>query len=202
MTDVLEIYNLALLKLGFMPLASESASTREGQVCRLTYPASRDNVLELHEWKFAHRIEPLDLDVSASVPGWSFCYTYPIGCLRIRKIVPSTGDGPKSGAPFALFSSPGGHEKIITTNLENAYASYTVRILDPNVFPRSVVDVIAWKMASDMAIALRGDPKIQQACYTNFLAAFRMASGLDAREDSRQWPSDTSGQNPYLEARG
>ena len=96
---------------------------------------------------------------------------------------------------------PTSKEKRIATNLESAYGLYTVAAYNTEAYDSLFVDALAWRLALDLTPSLRGDLKLQTSLFQNFRYAMEAAMARDAQEEDLGYPSDTSGQNPYLEAR-
>ena len=73
-TSELEIYNLALSRIGQDTLSSVDESSKAGRLCRLHYALLRDAVLRAHPWNFAMR--RVELAQVTFTPAFEYDYAY------------------------------------------------------------------------------------------------------------------------------
>ena len=172
MASEIQICNLALSRLGGYRIQSFNDSSKEARECALHYPLMRDSVLEDHDWDFARKRILVAL-LYETYTGWAYAYQYPTDCLTIRKILgeADTVNGisfdeetstPKLGqAEYEVISSATLNRRIILTDKADAELVYTARVTDPNMFSSLYIDAAAWRLASDLAIPLKGKPDLQ-----------------------------------------
>lgn len=151
-TDV-DICNLALAHLGdaanvqsLTPPASIQA-----QHCKRFYPIARDAVLARHAWAFnTCRIALSELSGVDVPDAWGFAYGLPDRCLTVLSVYPAGTEDDSTVYEFTTETLHDGTPAIFT-DVEEAYARYTVRVENPGVFPPLVVNAIARLLASHLA---------------------------------------------------
>lgn len=169
MASQIEICNMALGYLNHgMRIAAIDEGSNEADQCSLYYQQALRSALRAAPWAFAKRYASL---ASLSTPvstEWAFMYAYPIDAEMIRFLTPRVvGFSPNK---WEIASTTAG-QKVILCNVPDAVACYTARIEDPTLFDAQFTAAFAWKLASEIAMVLTGNPGMKQ-----------MADGQFARE--------------------
>jgi hypothetical protein len=155
MASEIEICNIAL---GRIKVSRQIAALDEGSVeadqCARFYANARDNVLVDFAWGFANRYVALGLVAEDPSPEWAFAYRYPTDCLRARYLVTGTRP-PQPPIAFELGNDDSG--LLLYTNQPEALLKYTVRITNTELFSPDFADLVAWRLAPDLAIPLGRD---------------------------------------------
>lgn len=180
MANEIQICNLALSRLGGFRIQSLDDATKEARECKLHYPIVRDAVLEAHDWDFARKRLVLAL-TTETFSGWEYAYQYPTDCLVIRKIYdPNKAEGSK--IPFEVVSNAALDRRLILTNQAQAELIYTAKVTDVNMFSSGFVNALAFRLAADLAIPLRGKNDLQQSLANGFIAEMMQAQKNDANQ--------------------
>jgi len=183
MTEV-EICNQALDKIGEEPIVSlTTPRTKREKVCARHYSVLRDAVLREHEWGFASRTVTLSPLAGVEPVGWDLAYVYPPDCLEVRRMYQESFDAEnpvkyKIGANIALSS------REIWTDEPDAILEYTARIVAPNMFDASFVEMLACKLASVIAIPLTQNLKLEEKWFNRYAILLAFAEKNDAKEES------------------
>lgn len=193
MADSIEaIANLALLIIGDSKgIASIDEGSEESDVCKAVYDQDRDEVLSAFAWPFAtSRAKPAPIDATTlslgGVPsGWLFAYAMPTDALRVRSIFTALGALPASASTYITEYDALLQEPIILTNNDAPEFLFTFRVTDVKQFPPLFVRALAGRMAEDLVLGLRKDPKLGQAAHVYYLQAM-----ADAKAEALK------GQNP------
>lgn len=96
MASDVDICNLALGFLGDDAIITEidpPDGSPQSEHCSRFYPIARDNMLEMHDWKFnTTRVTPAL--IGSTVTEWQYAYALPAGCLKVLAVLPvgSTDD--------------------------------------------------------------------------------------------------------------
>ena len=135
---------------------------------------ARQFVLRDAQWQFAKRVEPLQLRTEEQLE-WVYAYQYPIDCLKLRKVFgdlefkQSMNAGNISSGylsynnyiepadvsvPYELIND--GDNRIIGTDLEDAYAMYTKDVKDTTLFDPTFTSAFIYYLASMIAVPLTG----------------------------------------------
>lgn len=147
MASEVDVCNIALGHLGD-DAAISAIDPPDGSVqashCARIYPMARDELLEMHNWRFAVKRKALALLSTTEQPQeWAYTYGYPT-CLRVIAVLPENEpttsnsnlifdeqeflNKPKS-APFTIEALDDGTQ-VIYTNVENATVHYVAAITD------------------------------------------------------------------------
>ena len=155
MISKITVCNLALAQLGQAPISSLDQDDEKARRLNLFYEPVRDEVLRTHNWAFAGAEEPLML--IEEVHG-KFLYKYPAEALFVRRVFdPNSG---RKSLKFREFFRTDLHCRVLETTSSQAYAEYTRRILDENLFDPAFVKSFSLALACDLAVALTGDSSL------------------------------------------
>ena len=190
MTTDVEICNMALSRVKADSIGDLSENTVEAVQCRIFYEPTRDRLLTMYSWGFAKKTRALSL-TGNDPDEWQYEYDYPNDCLRVGYILPYA---PANGMvvphqdyePVAYEIGAGtGGSRVILSNVEEAYISYTAGITDERLFDPLYVDAFAWLLAIDLAIPLGGDSgkKYRSDAMDGFRDAMGQAMAHSANED-------------------
>lgn len=168
MASAVDISNNALGLLGD-DAAVTAISPPDGSVqaehCARIYPMARDELLEMHNWKFAVKREALALLSTTELPAdWAYAYALP-SCIKPIAVYPSdTISVSPAGTifdqdefvaqpkayPFTIESLDNG-DVVVYTNVEDAVMSYVAPITDTAKFSPLFRAALARLMASYLA---------------------------------------------------
>lgn len=202
MTTDVEICNLALSRVRASRIGSLTDNqSAEAIQCNIIYPLARDHLLSSHAWGFAKETRALSL--TGNTPDeWLYEYDYPNDCLDIHYVLPpeaginivtnagvSTPRIDYEPIPYEVGTGENG-SRVILTDYEEAYISYTKMVTDTRLFDAVFVQALAWLMAIDLAIPLGGDSgeKYQARAERKYMELMGNAKAKSAneREDGRQ----------------
>ena len=169
-TDV-GICNVGLSRIGIDQYIEDLSDPRPAAVaCSLHLPLCRQEMLQQHLWPFAMTTRALALVSGVTVPGWTYVYQYPVDCLRVVQLTDEGGArvfrtaweqfdyDPISPIPYRVMGHPTEPEsRIIVTDLELAYLWYVQDVTDPNRLTPLFRNALSWRLAADLALALKAD---------------------------------------------
>ncbi|MGZ3184411.1 MAG: hypothetical protein ACXU8N_18395 [Telluria sp.] len=216
MPSEVDICNLALASLGDDATVA-SLDPPEGSAqadhCARFYPMARDLVLDSHRWGFATRRVALALLSAAPPSAWRYAYALPGDMLNaISVLAPDALDDNGVGTPVfgscAPVDQPGNYTPqpfvteiaadgtpVLYTNQVNAVLRYAAQVTDPTVFPPTVVQGIAMRLASMLAgPVLKGETGIKAASLWGDRAEkwLAQAKESDANQQHQQVAQTTS----------
>lgn len=156
MISKIAICNLALAQLGQAPIVSLEQEDEKARRLKLFYEPVRDEVLRAHNWAFASAQMPLTLIETQTPLGDDMrVYKYPAQALFIRAVF--CAHAPKTHLPFEEHFREDLQARVLYVPAEQAYAQYTRRITDENLFDASFVKCFSLALAADLAVVLTGD---------------------------------------------
>lgn len=181
MSSRVEIINLALARLGESPIQSMGEDSVPASTASLLYEASRKATLRDFNWSFATAMARLARLDEAPID-FRFAYALPPDCLRVIRL--------RGGAPFSLRGN------ALYSDVEVAEIEYIADVVDESLFDSKFVEALSYKLASELAMSVKGSGDLM-ASYSNAYSAFiRQAASESAGESRIYLP-----ENPYVEAR-
>ena len=184
-----EICNLALAHIKQTKTLITNLDTDKGNVadqCRIHYNAARRFSLADNNWNFC-TIRVALADVGSPNALWTYRYDYPSNCLKFREIQRLT----KSDVvvPYAIELIADGSKLSILTDMASAVGAFTVDVENTGLFSPGYETAFSWLLASELAPALSGSEKVQQACltvYTNYIRAAAADNASEGQTDPEQ----------------
>lgn len=193
-----QICNIALAHINQTETQVANLDTDTGTTaiqCRIHYDVCRRFVLVDHAWNFAGKRVAL-ADIGSPPTEWAFRYDYPSDCLRAREIQRLTRtDLP---IPFVVEDDGTGEGLCILTDQDEASLIYTKEVTNPALFSPGFISALGWYLASELAPALTGDLKKQEAC----LQVYRSHIAAAQAQDSQEGMSDPELDSSWNRARG
>ena len=191
-TSEVEIWNLALTRMGHKPVGHPEEISNEARLCRVLYPQARDMMLRGFDWSFAREVKALaKLDDAEIIDNWRFAYALPQDSMAIRRIVdpnviPSLStsvfpfharhfqhtippfelgflnDG--EPIPFELTRTNDRSAMKLLCDLDEAKARYTIQELDVGFFDPLFGEAISWELQANLTRAIsKSDQKERDA---------------------------------------
>lgn len=184
MASVISICNKGLRYLGGEEILSLEQETRGARLCSQYYTEVRNELLEEHHWNFATRYVSLAQLLTVPLFGFSRSYQLPTECLRVRRL--------RDDADFEVVENG-----VLYTDANPAEAVVTVMVSDPTRYPALFVEVLARKLAAELAVPLMNSSRLEQSMMTKYVNALERAKTMDATEGA----SDPVETNEWVRAR-
>lgn len=200
--DDVQICNLALSRIGIsLKIASlQTERTKEAIELRNVYELTRDRVLGAAPWPFAKRTVQL-AKVGDTPARWKYRYAYPNDCLALRGLFPASliGSFTQQTLRQYLMLNKTPHEmelttgdvQTIVTDLDQAYAIYTVRVTNPSVFDAAFVSAFAWSLAAEVALPLAKTIDHSRNAGAQYAAEINTALAKSLNEEGGDAPPDS-----------
>lgn len=169
----LEIINSALQKCG-LPLAA--ALTDVTWNANEYFENNVRQVLKAHAWGFATKHDTFTANAVAPTHGFTFSYDLPTDCLRVIDIRPAND----LRAPAARFTVVG---KQLFANVTPCNARYIYDCIDPDLWPDTFADVVATKLASEIAPLNSQSFGLGASLKQMYAAVLQSAVAADAMEE-------------------
>lgn len=207
MSSEVDICNNALGHLGD-DAAISAISPPDGSVqashCARIYPMARDELLEMHNWRFAVKRVALALLSTTEQPQeWAYTYSYPSNCIRVIAVRPENEPTTSSSLiyseqefltkpstiPFTIEALADGTQ-VIYTNEENATVHYVANITDVAKFSPLFRAALSRLMAMYLAGPIlkgkagREETKTQLELFEKIAGPRAKASDANARRDT------------------
>lgn len=205
---VVDLYNRSLSILGTRSTVTATNDGRtESKALNKVYAATRDGLLEMHDWPFARFTALLVAQPLLLAPAnWAYAYARPATMLKTLYLLapgapPDRYDGmPAIPYETAAAADAGGIDvDVIFTDQSPAYMRYTKQVTDVTRFPPGFETALCTALAANIAVDVGKGANTAQALGRAFVGLFNIAAAKAANEG-------TSRQNdqlaPWQQARG
>ena len=183
-TSEVEIWNLALSRMGHVKVQHASERSRAAIECRHSYPVIIGMFLEEFDWSFARsHVTLAKLDEAEAVDGWLLAYAWPTNAVAIRRIrnpfaPPLSGsrsyydpyalppviaqypafDGNDPIVPFEIMRRDDDGTMKILCDMPDAEARVTMDVsADVSTFPMTFVNAVAYELQADLTMSITKD---------------------------------------------
>lgn len=181
MTGRVEIVNIALARLGESPVQSLDEGSVPANAAKLLFDSARRSTLRDFNWSFAMAVvSPARL--TEKPVDFRYAYALPADCLRVIRL--------RGGRPFAV------RGKTLLADDGDAVLEYVADVTDESQFDSKFVEAFTYKLASELAMPVKGSSELMASFSNVYEAYIRQAAAESARESEVHWP-----ENPYVEAR-
>lgn len=213
MASKVDVFNFALSRVGIgRKVASPTELSEEAIQCNRWFDHCRDECLRNFPWAFARKATSLALR-DETFPGWSYVYQYPSDCVFALSI--TTEDGLRNPMvwfdlwqervtnqppriPFERALRADGQTQVILTDLAEAWLLYIARVEVTAVWDVDFVNMLAWRLAAEVALPLKAKADLAQYAANNYEAMRARAAANDFNES---YP-DAEPDAPSISARG
>lgn len=204
MASEVDICNLALSHIGDSAIV-QAINPPDGSVqaekCQRFYPIARDNVIEMHNWRFALRRTATLAAVQNDSGSWQYAFALPNECLKpIAVLLPGEIDD-TNGQDFTVETLSDG-SLVLYTNVQFPDLRFLAKITDTTKFSPICVSVISWLLASYLAgPILKGKTGMQvsQMCMGMFKDEIAKAAHSDAQ--ATQTSARQNNRSAWIKAR-
>lgn len=169
----IEVVNRSLTLLGVDPINSMSDPTKAASTANRLYNDTRAAVFRAHPWNCLIRRASLPLDAVKPTYGYENQFVLPNDFLRLVGIEDQNG----------LFSIE--NRKILYDG-EIMRITYVALLTDVPSYDTLLVDALAARLASDMALPLLQSSQSMEQMWQLYELKLREAKFVDAQENSQQ----------------
>jgi len=169
--------NLALVRIGYK---NRVGSIWEGSMAAKKsldiYAQTRDAVLREGDWQFAEQIVAATLTGNAAPFPWTYEYTYPANCLKIRNIFSSTYTTDTNNPTPTLWTvaDSAAAVKVIWSKATGATLVYTAQVTNPANWEPGFVEALVAALGRRLAAVLVS-PDVAKAEADDETAMFKNA---------------------------
>lgn len=197
----LEIINLALSHIGQNPITQTQLdnNSHPSAIAANTYwVPCRDEVLGESNWSFANTTLALSAVSAVTDVVWDYCFTYPT--LAVGSVWNVFDEGTidtKEDQKFEVKYVPSQSNKCIFSNLEHAYAEYTYKVTDPEIWSQKFAMAFSYRLASSIAVPIGAGVEMANNMAVIYNGIIQEAKRLGASEKVKK-PNQDSG---YINSR-
>jgi hypothetical protein len=179
MASVVEICNVALIRIGADTITAIDQDIKGARLCNVMYGPTRDALLRSHPWNFANR--RATLAASATTPTFEFAYQYPLPSdyLKMQRVyyaydhrIESMADG----------------TKVLLADEDDISIEYTALVTDPNLMDPLFRQALSLALATAICPALTENAKMTEGLSAQAGEMLAMARTADAQEGTPRDP--------------
>jgi hypothetical protein len=184
-----EIFNLALTKVGAAVVTAVDDGSAEAAICNAIWPHVRDLTLRDHPWNCATFRQQLSKLDATPVAGFSYQYSLPTDpyCLRVLGWADDTDT-----EPYKVEGN-----RYLLTDAAEAKIRYIGRVVDVTQYDELLVEAMACLLASKIAYALTEHASLAEGKFKEYKLALAEARSIDSQEGS----PDDSGIDVLVDVR-
>lgn len=217
MASEIEICNLALSNIRAGSINAFNEGSLQAQLCKLKYPILRDRCLREIPWQFNHKIRAL-APVTVDIFNWAYAYSYPVDCLKIRRLIGAFEELPAGSAdvasrlldsrviplkdirrqiPYEVFNF--NDDKVIGSDQPELRIDFASKVTDPNLFSDDFIMALSHLLSSELAIPIVG-AELGRALRNDSLQLYRqyLASAIATDQNDSYF---TPGESDFVTVR-
>lgn len=175
MTDI-DICNQALGWLGAKRITAFDEGTNEAQLCADNYVPLRDACLEERAWTFADVSEILEDPVPGGWDSGENLYALPAGVIRVYRVYQRVD----LQTPVQLEGWRREGSNIAARYSGTIYMRATVQVEDPDEWTPAFRQVVAARLAADLAMPITRSRKMQEDMFNLYNTKLNSAAATDA----------------------
>jgi len=190
-----DIANAALRYLGADTITSFTQGTNEANAVNDLYSDLRDALLRAHNWNFATK--KVALAESSTAPAYEFDNAFSLPSDWLRTVAVHDNDAGTGTFLYRMIQVGG--QRVIETDVENVWLTYIARETDPNIMTADFRRLLAYTLASEMAVDLTSSNTLQDQLARKadrLMAQARSADGMGSFPRQRprgSWASSRHG---------
>jgi len=205
-TSETEICNLALSRIGHKLITSLMEDSRAAELCNLHYARARNSLLRSYPWNFAIRRATLALSSTTPNHEYTYQHTLPTDCLKVIR-TNWEADGSVGTAVYGSLNDYGYsipplpyriEGRHLLCNEETVKIEYIAEVTDVAQFDELFVDVLAQRLAAEIALALTDNQALTKGMWDIYQAKLVEARLVDSMEGT---PRDIVNTSGWLAAR-
>jgi len=165
------VCNIALVKIGVDPISDiNDATSKPARTCLALWEGNRDAVLEAAKWKCASKRAELTLLEDTPIGDeWAYQYQLPSDYIRMIAAL---------GEPVYLIEG----DKLLTDD-DVIFIRYVYRLTTTGSYHPTLVEAMAARLASALAIPLKASPNLRNSMYQEFQFILTTAEVINAFDD-------------------
>ena len=177
-TTQTDICNGAIDKVAGKIITSIDSGTLSANACKRSWATALKDTLSKYKWPFAKVVEAL-VEVSNYTPlEWEYAYAFPSKSVRNWLVYNELTVDKTIGEEFTEEYDKTNNQKVIVTNVEDAYVEYSYYVTDVSIFDHAFVKTLEHRLAAEIAMPLTGDIKLAEAQIVLFNGAISEAERL------------------------
>jgi hypothetical protein len=169
--------------LGASRITDFDDDSKEARLCKEQYPKLRDELLRSHPWNFALARVTLAKEIDAPVFEYDAKFVLPLDVLRVMKtdfhIDPTTVE-----TPWKIEYDVDLGRKVLLCDRDEVSIQYIRQVEDTQVFDSNFDEVLALRIAADLAYPLIQSTSLAQQMFVLYENQLALARSMDAQEGS------------------
>jgi hypothetical protein len=172
-TSEAAICNSALAKIGKSRINSLSDNTEAARLCAELYPALRDELLRSHPWNFnMARVELAEVSPAPDFE-WDHAFQLPTDCARVFSL--------NNEVEWKVEGT-----YLMVNGSSTAKIRYGQKITDVTLFDATFCEVLAYRLATDLAYALTQSSALADRMDKKFKESLAQSRSFDGQEGSSE----------------
>lgn len=188
MASKVDIINRALTKLNAKRITSINDGTKNSVEAKSVWDGILDEVLASFPWNFSTRRVKLAQLATDPVYGYDFQFRIPSE-PKVLRVWEAVTDAERPTKGYVIEGDDEG--QVLLTNLNVIYIKYSSRVIDTERFSPWMVECMATRLASELAYAITGKPKLEEKYMAQYLFKIQIAGVNEGQQGEDYQPDDT-----------
>ncbi len=164
------ICNIALVKIGVDPISDiNDSGSKPARTCLALWEGNRDAVLEAAKWRCAAKRDELTQLEDTPLFDWDYTYQLPSDFIRMIAA--------KDAIPYLIEG-----DKLLCDETE-VFIRYVYRLTTAGSYTPILVEAMAARLGSALAIPLKASPSLRTSLYQEFDLLLTRAEVVNAFDD-------------------
>jgi hypothetical protein len=178
--EIVRICNSALLKIGADRINSINEPGKMAELCKEQYDKIRKELLRSHPWNFSKKRLEIAATINTPLFDWGYEHQLPVDCLRVLSIDAKGYDFKVEG-------------RKIVSDSPTLKIFYISDVTDATLFDANFSEVLALKLAKDIAYSITQSSNMVQMLAQEYERALSQARSFNAQEgtpdkvDASEW---------------
>lgn len=186
------ICNMALVRCGAKEITSfQDDVSREAQICRRLFHASRRTALASHHWNGAKRSVQLSENTAVTPVFFDYAFTLPTDLIRIISVHPSNDEDAWCDYDIEDANSTAA-QVVLVTDSNQLYIKYVFDNTDLTTMSDGFRDVLVFVLARDICMSLGKSSQKYDLTDKQYRRALTIAKSIDGFQDRPQRIADGS----------
>lgn len=173
-SEVAQICNGALTKLGAKRIASVDEGSPEADLCNERYLPIRDALLAMHVWNHAKKRQSLSPLLDSPATYWTYQYQLPSDYIRLEKLLSND----RQITEYQI------ENRKILCNEGTLEINYVFKNEDTTTYPPLFTEALELLLAIDMCYRLTADGQLEARLQGKFDEMRRRGFTVDSQEES------------------
>lgn len=180
--DKTNFCNISLGLISNGEIIDISGNDPRAQKCKLYFDLVVETALSYHNWSFARKMKTAAMSAE-TYEGYKYCYVYPNDAITLWQARDERGKLMDLSGNAAIILSENEASRLILSNYKIAKLIYTVKLLNPEMWPAGFAEATSYLLANKICEAIPALKKEAASKYEQYASLIEMAKSYDIENE-------------------